>query len=566
MSKEIPFEKSFASSDKAKYWSNKNELKPKDVFKVSAKKYWFDCKCSHKFYCGLSSINNGSWCPYCSNPSKQLCKSKDCKECFEKSFASSNKAKYWSGKNELKPNDVFKVSAKKYWFDCDCGHHFDCSLANITNDKWCPYCANKKLCELEECKQCYEKSFASSDKVKYWSNKNELKPREIFKNSNSKYLFDCNCSHQFDKVLSDINNDGWCPYCANKKLCELEECKQCYEKSFASSEKAKYWSNKNELKPRNVFKNSDKKCWFDCDCGHNFNSILGIINNGSWCPYCANPPKQLCELKECKQCFDKSFASSNKVKYYSDKNKLKPREVFLNSNSKYLFDCKCSHNFECTLSHINDGCWCPYCANKKLCDLKECKQCFEKSFASSDKSKYWSDKNKLKPRDVFKVSAKKYWFDCNCYHNFDCSLANINEGNWCPYCVNKTEQKLNDQLIKLYPTLQQQYKVEWCKNKTYLPFDFVISEYNIIIELDGPQHFIQISNWSSPEDTHKNDKFKMDCANKNNYSVIRLTQEDVFYDTYNWLKELNENIIKIKNDKIIQNIYMCKNDEYNNFL
>ena len=134
------------------------------------------------------------------------------------------------------------------------------------------------------------------------------------------------------------------------------------------------------------------------------------------------------------------------------------------------------------------------------------------------------------------------------------------------YLINKSEQKLNEQLIKLYPSLQQQYKVEWCKNKTYLPFDFVIPEHNIIIELDGPQHFIQISNWSSPEKTQENDRYKMDCANKNNYSVIRLTQEDVFYDTYNWLKELNENIIKIKNDKIIQNIYMCKNDEYNNFL
>ena len=58
----------------------------------------------------------------------------------------------------------------------------------------------------------------------------------------------------------------------------------------------------------------------------------------------------------------------------------------------------------------------------------------------------------------------------------------------------------------------------------------------------------------------------MKCANNNGYSIIRILQEDVFYDTYNWLKELDDNIIKIKNDKIIQNIFMCKNNEYNNFL
>ena len=67
----------------------------------------------------------------------------------------------------------------------------------------------------------------------------------------------------------------------------------------------------------------------------------------------------------------------------------------------------------------------------------------------------------------------------------------------------------------------------------------------------------------SPEKTQENDKYKMDCANKNNYSVIRLTQEDVFYNTYDWYNELNQNIKKIIQEKIIQNIYMCKNNEYN---
>ena len=34
----------------------------------------------------------------------------------------------------------------------------------------------------------------------------------------------------------------------------------------------------------------------------------------------------------------------------------------------------------------------------------------------------------------------------------------------------------------------------------------------IIIELDGPQHFIQIMNWKSPEETRKGDIYKMKCA------------------------------------------------------
>ena len=146
------------------------------------------------------------------------------------------------------------------------------------------------------------------------------------------------------------------------------------------------------------------------------------------------------------------------------------------------------------------------------------------------------------------------------------SLGSISRANsWCPHCLNKTEQKLFEQLIKLYPTLQKQYKVKWCKNITYLPFDFVIHEYNIIIELDGAQHFRQVWTWQSPEEINRNDKYKMECANKNNFSVIRLLQVDVFYDTYNWINELDANIKKIIKDKAVQNIFMCKNNEYDIF-
>ena len=40
----------------------------------------------------------------------------------------------------------------------------------------------------------------------------------------------------------------------------------------------------------------------------------------------------------------------------------------------------------------------------------------------------------------------------------------------------------------------------------------------------------------------RRDKYKMKQANDNGYSVIRILQEDVFYDTYQWLDELKTNI------------------------
>ena len=107
---------------------------------------------------------------------------------------------------------------------------------------------------------------------------------------------------------------------------------------------------------------------------------------------------------------------------------------------------------------------------------------------------------------------------------FSCQLSDITKGVWCSFCVNKTELILFNKLKEKYNTLRTQYKVDWCKNKKHLPFDFVIEERKIIVELDGKQHFEQIGSWQSPEETMKNDLYKMKCANENGFSIIRILQ------------------------------------------
>ena len=132
----------------------------------------------------------------------------------------------------------------------------------VTRGGWCNYCSNTKLCEINQCIICYNKSFGSNEKAKYWSNKNELIPRQVFKVSAKKYLFNCNkCNHEFINDPAHISIGRWCPYCCipQKQLCGNINCNNCFDKSFASHEKVKYWSNKNELRLEFVLKMGDKK-------------------------------------------------------------------------------------------------------------------------------------------------------------------------------------------------------------------------------------------------------------------------------------------------------------------
>lgn len=413
---------------------------------------------------------------------------------------------------------------------------------------------------------CLEDSFHSHEKAKYWSPKNKLKPKDITKSSGKKYIFDCECGHEILQSPHKIQINRWCSYCSNppKKLCSDNECNTCYKKSFASSKRSKYWSDKNDMNPRDIFKMSHKKCWFKCDiCNHDFNSSLDNFSGGSGCPYCDN--QSLCSDKNCDLCFKKSFASSDKAKYWSTKNDIEPRDIFKSSNKKQFFDCNvCGHEFQSCLKRISSGCWCKYCANLILCLDDTCKICFDKSFASSSKAMYWSNKNKIKPRETFRSSENKYIFDCNlCGHEYEAALKSVTRGNWCLCTKNKTETKLKKWLIDNNFNVIHQAKYDWCKNlktKKHLPFDFVIESLKIIIELDGPQHFKQVSNWLNPEDTMENDIYKMKQAINNGYIIIRLLQEDVFYNKNDWMQKL-KTCINTPNKNSYY--FLCTNNEYN---
>lgn len=259
---------------------------------------------------------------------------------------------------------------------------------------------------------------------------------------------------------------------------------------------------------------------------------------------CSLTQRNLCSDMNCKVCENRSFASHPKSKYWSNLNNISARQVFICSGNKYIFKCDCNHFFDAALNNINKGHWCPFCNNKKLCDDLECIKCEEKSFMSNPKSQYWSKLNDISPRDVFKNSIKKFHFDCpDCNCIYTAQLNNITTGYWCDCLHNKSEAKLCNYLLKNYINIEKQKRFKWCKNKIYLPFDFCIEEYKLIIELDGNQHFKQISNWQSPEFTQERDKYKNECAINNGYSIIRIYQVDVWNDKNDWKNKL-QNAVK----------------------
>ena len=483
---------------------------------------------------------------------------------FNKSFASHPKSKQWSSKNELKPNNLLKGSSKQFIFNCDvCKHEFIMAISSITYSKqWCPYCEHHKLCD-NECDMCFNNSFASSTRAKDWSELNICKPRNVFKSTSTKYMFNCDvCKHVFTTTPNNITQDDqWCNYCESKILCGNINCDTCFKKSFASHPKSKFWSVKNELKPINYHINSTKQIIFNCDvCNHEF--IMGlssVTSEKQWCPYCAH--QKLCD-NDCEMCFENSFASSKYSVYWSDLNTCEPRSIFKSSNKIYIFKCNvCNHIRNISPKKINLCKWCNYCENRALCDDENCTFCFNKSFASHYRVDNWSDKNIITPRMCLLNSNKKYIFNCTlCQKEYITILTIITKHNsWCPCKKNKTETKLYDHLLIEYKeqTIIKEMKFDWCKNIKKLAFDFLIENYKLIIELDGRQHMEAIPNWKSdPIEQQKTDMYKMECANNNGYSIIRILQEDVHHNKNNWSTNLKKAISIIQTHTSPTNIFI----------
>ena len=517
---------------------------------------------------------------------------------FEKSFASHEKAKFWhlTKNNGLLAENVSKCSNKKYWFHCQvCDHDFDKSLNHIVKNGWCNYCSGHKIteCYKEKCDYCYERLFISHEKSNYWhvTKNGKITPKDIKKSSKDSYWFTCNiCNHDFESRISDVSRtDGrnnWCPYCSVpiKKFCK-DNCDFCYEKSFASCEKSNQWhpTKNGNIIPRNITKGNQIKCWFKCDiCSHSFltnvYSVAKTKSDKNYCPYCNGV--ELCEDESCDFCHKNSFASCEKSNQWHQINNgvVKPRNICKFANTKYWFKCDvCNHDFKSLIANVSYGYWCPYCCIhcKTLCDDRECKFCHKKSFAINPRSEFWHyNKNKnINPRDVFKSSGNKYWFTCNiCSNDFKMCLRDINRGSWCPVCVNKTEKKLHHWITERkdefeYIHYQIQFKPTWAdlrkSHNTHYIYDFYIeiNDVKIIIELDGPQHYKQVSNWRSPLYNQIRDKIKERLATKQYINIIRLNQEDVFNDKGNWGKELLDCIQSIKenSDEIV--IYNLVNEE-----
>jgi len=76
-------------------------------------------------------------------------------------------------------------------------------------------------------------------------------------------------------------------------------------------------------------------------------------------------------------------------------------------------------------------------------------------------------------------------------------------------------------------------------------FDFLLIDYDLILEIDGVQHTEEVSNkWIRSSLLHRQivDKWKEFVARRDGKRVVRLDQPAIWADTYDWKKDIKSQL------------------------
>jgi len=319
-----------------------------------------------------------------------------------------------------------------------------------------------------------------------------------------------------------------------------------------------------DLKPSGFTKGSGKKAWWLCKktcsegCPHEWETIIkNRATRGDKCPFCGDNTGNYKKRNCIHDSISRTHPEIAKEWHPTKNGELKPSDFTKGSTQNINWICPnkcpygCLHEWETSINTRTSGHGCPYCIKLNTCEHDSI---FKTNPELEEEWDYELNKD-YDHKKILRTSHEIVNWKCkkDSSHSWQTKIRNrCFDKTGCVWCVNKTESKLNDYLINQYPSLVRQFKLDSCKSKRHLPFDFCIPELKTIIELDGRQHFKEIKMFkNNVEESIKRDVFKMQNAIKEGYKIIRIFQEDVYNNDNNFLEEhLYPHIISKSRDPV----------------
>ncbi len=147
----------------------------------------------------------------------------------------------------------------------------------------------KKIQEMYyHVRKSYSLAVKKPELAKEWSIKNEMSPDNITLGSSYNAKWICpKCNREYIATVNNrVKHNSNCPFCSNKKVCKENSL------AYRFPEISKEWNyeRNGDLLPENVIAGSDKKVWWKCKKGHEWQTHVYSRTGKKYsnCPYCRN--------------------------------------------------------------------------------------------------------------------------------------------------------------------------------------------------------------------------------------------------------------------------------------
>ena len=459
----------------AQWHPTKNgDLTPNMVMAGSCRKIWWIGKCGHEWEAGIADRSKGHGCPYCSG-------NLTIKGLNDLSTVNPELAAQWhhTKNGDLTPDMVMAGSNKKVWWRGSCGHEWEARIADRRRRTGCPICNKESKTSFpEQALFFYTKKLFPEVVNRDTSLGKEL---DIYIPSiRTAIEYDGNYYH--NNIQRDLSKNLWCKKhgirlirireskCPKINVDDVIICKNDDDKSledalvelmillnlqnvsvnierdrvvifdhYITNQKenslaakhpaiAEEWHpfKNSKIKPDMVTAGSNKKVWWKCKKGHEWQSSINSRNRGSSCPYCS-------KRKVLKGFNDLSTVNPElAAEWHPTKNgSLTPDMVMAGSTKKVWWQCEHGHEWQASVNNRSKGTGCPYCSGRKALkgfnDLATVNPELATEWHPTKNSDMTSDM-------VTSGSEKKVWWQCKRGHEWQARIADRSKGSGCPIC------------------------------------------------------------------------------------------------------------------------------------
>lgn len=258
-------------------------------------------------------------------------------------------------------------------------------------------------------------------------------PATVSYGSKRRVWWACKKGHRWQAAISDRIGGSGCPYCSGRLVqTGINDLKTRYPDVAAQWHPTK----NGDLRSDRVSGSSNRKVWWRCVNGHEWQAVISSRTAGCGCPYCTGK-------RAVRGYTDLATLFPELAAEWAEMNDgcLSPGDVSPHSNKKVWWRCKRGHTWQATVNaRVRDGSDCPYCSNRKVWpgfnDLKTREPLVAAQW-------YQALNGDVTPETVLPGTKRSAWWICPLGHVWQARISSRtgNQKTGCPVCAGNVRRK-----------------------------------------------------------------------------------------------------------------------------